>query len=253
MGLFTTQAARLANWSGQGDDPEWQKLLSEIETKSTPHWVERKLAAQQAELNAERRRREAAQAREDAAEAQLAKEIGGQGQLRRDRDHAIGEAEKFQAELAGLRKALTASEAQIADLKQRLEQKSSPGNAARITGVLLLAGLSVLTGSVAVYFLHSAPILAQLAEVEAAQKAVQQREQRANAISLLIRENSQIDAPASSAYLKLQPGSSKKCAEICYDDSKCKSFDYSFDSKNCYLYERSYSTRTTISGEAGIK
>jgi TIR domain len=54
MGLYTQQAANLADWKGDPDCPEWNKLLREVEAKLAPHWVKRQLAELEAELVAER-------------------------------------------------------------------------------------------------------------------------------------------------------------------------------------------------------
>jgi hypothetical protein len=125
MGLFNTQAARLIEWSGDGDDPEWRKLLSEIENKLMPVWAARRIARLDAELKAEGRRRETAQAGEDAAEAQLAQEIAKQGQLRRDRERAQADAETARAELSGVKEALDAAKAQNDDMAKRLASAES--------------------------------------------------------------------------------------------------------------------------------
>lgn len=120
IGLFNTQAARLIEWSGDGDDPEWRKLLTEIENKLMPVWAARRIAGLDAELKAEGRRRETAQAGEDAAEAQLAQEIAKQGQLRRDRERAQADTETARAELSGIKEALDTARAQNNDVAERL-------------------------------------------------------------------------------------------------------------------------------------
>lgn len=120
MGLFNTQAARLIEWSGDGDDPEWRKLLAEIESKVIPVWAARRIANLDAELKAEAKRRETAQAGEDAVAAQLTQEIAKQGQLRRDRERAQADTETARAELAGLKEALDAAKAQNSDMAERL-------------------------------------------------------------------------------------------------------------------------------------
>ena len=101
MGLFNTQAARLHEWSGNGDDPEWKKLLLEIENKAMPAWAGRRMEYFAAELRAESQRRETAEAKEDSVEAQLRQEIQKQRQLRRDRERAQAETETARAGIGG--------------------------------------------------------------------------------------------------------------------------------------------------------
>jgi hypothetical protein len=121
MGLFNTQAANLSTWSGDSDDAEWQKLVTEIESKAMPGWTARRVAHLDAALKAETKRREIAETREDAAEAQLNQEIDKQGQLRRDRERALAEAQTARSELAGLKEAAAeaqAARAELASLKE---------------------------------------------------------------------------------------------------------------------------------------
>jgi TIR domain len=171
MGLFTTQAARLMAWSGSNVDAEWQNLLSQIEAKTIPPWIERKIARYQGELNAERKRREAAQAQEDASEAQLAKEINGQGELRREREKAVNEAVAARAELAGLKKALSVAETQNAELHGRIAQAERVGGTAQsgtpLWTVVAMLIASFVVGGGSVYILHSVPLQTQLVEDEA--------------------------------------------------------------------------------------
>jgi TIR domain len=103
MGLYTVQAANLTGWAGNRDDQEWLKLLNQIETKLTPAWVRRSLDALEAELIAERARREASERRDRTFRDQLVTEAQARQEL--------------QAEVDGARD-------QIADLTARLEAAS---------------------------------------------------------------------------------------------------------------------------------
>jgi hypothetical protein len=78
MGLYTTQAISLAAWNGDQAHSEWGKLRREVEVKLTPSWVRRRIHELEAELAAERTRREAAEQRDknwDARVAEVAREI----------------------------------------------------------------------------------------------------------------------------------------------------------------------------------
>ena len=160
MGLFNTQAARLMEWSGDGDAPEWKKLLTEIESKVLPVWVARRVARLDAELKAEGRRRETAQAREDAAEAQLAQEIAKQGQLRRDRERAQADTETARAELAGLKEALDATKAQNNDMAARLASAEKLAASSRrglpYTAMIVGAFLALGVGASVAYLAQEA-------------------------------------------------------------------------------------------------
>lgn len=164
MGLFNTQAARLMDWTGNGEDAEWRKLVSELQAKAMPAWVARQLALREEEVGAERKKREAAQARGDAAHAQLEKEIAGFDDLRRAREAALVEAEKARAELAGLKEALEAAKTQNEDLSGRLAAVERMGAAHRggvpmwglVLGLMGAAGL----GAGGLYVFHAAPMKA---------------------------------------------------------------------------------------------
>ena len=86
IGHLDQQAARLIEWSGDREHPEWKKLLTEIESRLTPLWAARRIARLDAELKAERRRRDSLTANDDAAAAQLDEEIAKQDLLRAELD-----------------------------------------------------------------------------------------------------------------------------------------------------------------------
>jgi TIR domain/PAN domain len=271
MGLFMTQAARLTDWSGAGDDPEWQKLLAEIETKATPHWLERKLHAYRAEVAAERKRREAAQSSEDAAEAQLAKEIASQGQLRRDREDAIKRAEAAAAESRGLKQALSAVEAQVQDLQGRLAQSEYVG-AVRSNGVPLwgrvpsaLAGL--LIGAASIYVIQAVSPTTELSEGGAnvvkavathsddarktvhapANIATRPAEETRNTarhrmLQGMIKRGKTVVGGKAALDWSRTASNPEQCAGICLDASDCMSFVHVGTQNRCYLF----STRATI-------
>ena len=142
MGLFTTQAARLMTWTGNGDDAEWRKLVTELQAKAMPAWVTRQLALKDEEVTTERKKREAAQARGDAAHTQLEKEIAGHDDLRRAREQALAEAEKARAELAGVKEAFGSSKAQADDIRAEREKATAEAEKARESIATLKESLS---------------------------------------------------------------------------------------------------------------
>jgi hypothetical protein len=99
MGLYATQAANLTAWSGGTDDPEWQKLVAAVQAKATPRFVRQMMDALDAELVAERARRETAERRDRTLREQIAKEAQASQELRRELADAREEADEFKARL----------------------------------------------------------------------------------------------------------------------------------------------------------
>ncbi len=71
LGLDSQQAIELAGWNGDASDPAWKKLLSAIEAKTTPGWVQNRLAALEAALKSERQNREMIETRANSLDAQM--------------------------------------------------------------------------------------------------------------------------------------------------------------------------------------
>jgi TIR domain len=92
MGLYVQQAANLSDWRGDYNDNEWRKFRREFETKLTPLWVRRQIDEIEAELVGERARREGIERRDRVLQAQIAKEVAAQQDLREERDKALDEA-----------------------------------------------------------------------------------------------------------------------------------------------------------------
>ena len=88
MGLYAQQAANLADWNSDFDHIEWRKLYREVETKLTPTWVQLQIHELEAELSAERARREITERRDKASQSQIAREVEAQQALRHERDEA---------------------------------------------------------------------------------------------------------------------------------------------------------------------
>ncbi len=98
MGLYNVQGANLATWTGDPNDGEWIKLRSEVEAKLTPLWVQRRIHELEAELTAERARRQATESRDSSLQARIAKDAEAEVQFRqelqiaRDREQIATEA-----------------------------------------------------------------------------------------------------------------------------------------------------------------
>jgi hypothetical protein len=99
MGLYTQQGVNLAGWNGDLGNSEWIKLRREVETKLTPGWVRQRIDELEAEIVAERARREGAENRDRVLFAQIAKEAQAQQELRRERDRALENAAAFKAQM----------------------------------------------------------------------------------------------------------------------------------------------------------
>jgi len=99
MGLYAVQGANLASWTGDDDHVGWSELRRQIETKLTPLWVRRHIDTLDAELVAERARRETAERRDRTLRDQIVKEAQAQQELRRELDHAHDEIAALKARL----------------------------------------------------------------------------------------------------------------------------------------------------------
>jgi septal ring factor EnvC (AmiA/AmiB activator) len=127
MGLYAVQAANLAAWDGSTDDPEWRKLIGAAQAKLAPRWTRSMMDALDAELVAERARRQDVERRDRTLREQIRKEVQASQELRRERDDARDEAAALKAHLAEAVAALRAHQPdrtrdEIASLAQRLEE-----------------------------------------------------------------------------------------------------------------------------------
>ena len=134
MGLYTQQAVDLAGWSGDFGHAEWEKLRREVEAKLTPLWVQRTIHGLEAELVAERARREAAEARGRTFEAQIAKEAQTQMALKREKETAEDEVAALQARLEEAARARSDLESRAVDLQRRLSEAEATRAAAQQQG-----------------------------------------------------------------------------------------------------------------------
>jgi TIR domain len=99
MGLYSVQGANLTAWAGDEQHDGWLRLQHEVESKLTPMWVRRQIDMLEAELVAERARREGAERRDRTLREQIAKEARAQQELTRERDEAREELSAVKARL----------------------------------------------------------------------------------------------------------------------------------------------------------
>ncbi len=198
MGLFTTQAARLMDWSGNPDDPEWQKLIGEIQAKAMPAWVGRLLAYKDEEIHTERKKREAAQASADAARSELDKELTGGDDLRQARDAAAADAERARAELSGLKEAVAEARSQNEKINEQLVKAEKKGAAtgSRLPawGVVAASLAALIAGAGGTYVFQSVPT--QKLAADAAAKVELARTEHAATVETLRAEKAKAEERA---------------------------------------------------------
>jgi TIR domain-containing protein/PAN domain-containing protein len=89
MGLYAQQGVNFSDWNGDLADAEWLKLRREVELKLTPRWLQQKMDELEADIAAERARREGAESRDRSLLARIAKEAQAQQELKIERDRAL--------------------------------------------------------------------------------------------------------------------------------------------------------------------
>jgi len=87
-----------------------------------PGWVLQEISELEAELIAERKRREGVERRDRALQAQIVKEVQAHQELKRERDDAVGEAAALRAKIEKLERAKSESEARASEPLQRLSE-----------------------------------------------------------------------------------------------------------------------------------
>jgi len=127
MGLYAAEGANLGSWDGDAADTSWINLQHEIEAKLTPLWVRRITDALEAELVAERARREAAKHNDRVLREQIATEEQAQQELRRELDQALDEVAALKQRLDEAEQLRTALEARVSVLSQQLAQSEGGG------------------------------------------------------------------------------------------------------------------------------
>ena len=141
MGQHAVQAANLSSWDGDLNAAEWAKLLNQVESKLTPEWIRRTLDSMEANLVAERSRRETAERRDRTFREQIAKEAEARQQLQAERDHALEQIAQQQAASINER---TAAEEEIKSLAHQLEVSQENLQAALQTSATAVHDYSVV-------------------------------------------------------------------------------------------------------------
>jgi DNA repair exonuclease SbcCD ATPase subunit len=95
----------------------------EFEAKLTPLWVRRQIDELEAELVGERARREGVERRDRVLQAQIAKEVAAQQDLKEERDKALDEAAGLKATVEQLTQARLDAEAKQAATQQGLKRQ----------------------------------------------------------------------------------------------------------------------------------
>jgi hypothetical protein len=122
MGLYATQAANLTTWAGSEDDPEWRKLVAAVQAKAMPRFVRQLMDALDAELVAERARRETAERRDRVLREQITKEAQASQELRRELADAREEAAELKARLEAVLADREARKREMTELSRQLRE-----------------------------------------------------------------------------------------------------------------------------------
>lgn len=122
MGQYSQQIANLSGWTGDESASEWRKLKTEVEGKLTPLWVQRTLHEMEAELVAERARREAAERRDKILRDQISKEAQSHQQLRNELDVAQDEIKIVSARLEETSRAKSEMDGRASRSVQRVRE-----------------------------------------------------------------------------------------------------------------------------------
>jgi MFS family permease len=122
MGLYSTQGADLTNWAGGEQEQSWSTLKQHVEFKLTPLWVRRLIDGMEAELIAERARREGAERRDRTLRDQIVKEAQAQQELRRERDDAQEGLAALKSQLEAVQKSKAEWDRGRQEMSRRIEQ-----------------------------------------------------------------------------------------------------------------------------------
>ena len=125
MGLYSTQGADLTTWTGGEQEQSWSTLKQQVEFKLTPLWVRRLIDGMEAELVAERARREGAERRDRTLRDQIVKEAQAQQELRHERDDAMHELAAVKSQIETLRQGKAKSDRDRDEKALRIEQLES--------------------------------------------------------------------------------------------------------------------------------
>jgi TIR domain/PAN domain len=257
LGLYTQQAINLAPWEGDPENAEWRKLRSAVEIKVTPPWMQRRIDELEAELVAERSRREGYENTDSALQAQIAKEVLAQQELRRERNNANEKAVTLAKMVDELRREKSEFERKAAQLSQRLAttefqpsnssrtdsksqtiEKAQPqarnghgGFVAGLVTMMLIFGISGL----GVYFVWPGK-----------PKVLVER------LSFEIRDATEAFGDGTSIGTSVSEVSGADCVQKCLESSSCKIFTFQKSTRSCYLYS-SASLKPNPLFETGIR
>ncbi len=248
MGLYSQQAIDLTGWKGDFDDAEWRKLNRDIEAKLTPPWMQRRVFELEAELVAERTRREGTGNRHHVLQAQIAKEVMAQDDLRRERDEVVDQmaalrttAETLRREhdqavdaSATLKRTVGALEGErsefqeyVADLTQRLR-------AAEAQGQLVQPSRSV--GGWAIYVVSIGAALVIGFEtyllIGRTPPSVSQPFAQNSTVRFTIRINTVAEGPSMENPFAQSLG---ECEQYCRNRRDCTAFAYQKTTQQCFL------------------
>jgi TIR domain len=120
MGLYVFQAAQLAIWHGNTHDDAWLRVLREIEDKLMPLWAKQRIDQLEAQLDAERGRREATERRDRTLRDQIATEARTQADLKHERDRALEEIAAVKDQLSTAMRERDRALEEIAAVKDQL-------------------------------------------------------------------------------------------------------------------------------------
>jgi WD40 repeat protein len=143
MGLYTQQATNLAGWTADLEHDEWYKLCRECETRLMPSWVKPQVAELESELKGQRARREEAQRRSTALEAQVVKKDKACQELERERDNALDDATARQATIEELNRALADAKAREVRVQQESHQRITRWAFGGVAAVIVVAAATV--------------------------------------------------------------------------------------------------------------
>jgi hypothetical protein len=120
VGLYVFQAAQLAIWHGNTHDDAWLRVLREIEDKLMPLWAKQRIDQLEAQLDAERGRREATERRDRTLRDQIATEARTQADLKHERDRALEEIAAVKDQLSTAMRERDRALEEIAAVKDQL-------------------------------------------------------------------------------------------------------------------------------------
>jgi TIR domain len=115
LGLHAREAANLSNWNGDQDNEEWSNLWRQCEAKLTPLWIRKRIEEKDAQLVGERARRQVAERRDQAQQAEIVKRAETQQELERARDSALDEIAALKGTVEELARTRSEAKAREAD------------------------------------------------------------------------------------------------------------------------------------------